>query len=408
MKYYDVIIIGGGASGMMAGIVSASQGANTLILEKNEKLGKKMYITGKGRCNVTNASPVATHLNNVISGTDFMRSAYSQFNADDLMNMLEDNGLPLKVERGQRVFPESDKSSDVIFTLEHMLKINNVRLNLNEKVEYINRVDDKYIVHTNKADYTTYSVVVATGGRSYSSTGSDGYGYKIAKSLGHSIVEPKPALVPILLSQNVSELEGLSLKNVSVGIDDKSLQGEMVFTNKGISGPVVLTLSSYFARENVKDKVLYIDFKPALTHTQLMDKLAREFASAEFSKKSVNTYLKSILPIRFVKYFGSRIDFEQKCVSDTSKQERQTLIGLLKRFEFTINRFDDIEFGIITSGGVELKEINPKTMESKLSKGLYFSGEVLNVDALTGGYNLQIAFSTGYVAGMNASQRRNG
>lgn len=403
---YDVIVIGGGASGLMAGYTAGLCGARVLLLEKNDKLGRKIYITGKGRCNVTNNSPISEHIENTVHGANFMRSALSQFNSDDLINLLTSSGLNLKTERGNRVFPVSDKASDVTKTLEKLIDSVGVDVKLDSEVKNIKKVDDYFILSTNNNKYTTQCVIVATGGKTYSSTGSTGDGYKFASDLGHKVTPIRPALVPIILKDDVRELEGLSLKNVALVYDKISLQGEMLFTNNGISGPIALTMSSLICQQEIANRDISIDFKPALTTQKLLDKFNREFVTSEFNKKSVKNYLKSLLPARFVDYFVERITFGEQMACQTNKEERQILANLLKHFEFTIRGLDQLDYGIITSGGVDLNEVKPKTMESKLMPNLFYCGEVLDVDALTGGFNLQIAFSTGYVAGWNAGQRR--
>lgn len=403
---YDVIVIGGGASGLMAGYTAGLCGARVLLLEKNDKLGRKIYITGKGRCNVTNNSPISAHIENTVHGANFMRSALSQFNSDDLINLLTSSGLNLKTERGNRVFPVSDKASDVTKTLEKLIDSVGVDVKLDSEVKNIKKVDDYFILSTNNNKYTTQCVIVATGGKTYSSTGSTGDGYKFASDMGHKVTPIRPALVPIILKDDVRELEGLSLKNVALAYDKISLQGEMLFTNNGISGPIALTMSSLICQQEIANRDISIDFKPALTTQKLLDKFNREFVTSEFNKKSVKNYLKSLLPARFVDYFVERITFGEQMACQTNKEERQILANLLKHFEFTIRGLDQLDYGIITSGGVDLNEVKPKTMESKLVPNLFYCGEVLDVDALTGGFNLQIAFSTGYVAGWNAGQRR--
>ena len=406
MLDYDVIVIGGGASGLMASYSAGLCGAKVLLLEKNDKLGRKIYITGKGRCNVTNNSPVSEHIENTVHGANFMRSALSQFNCEDLMSLLTNSGLMLKTERGNRVFPVSDKASDVTKTLEKLIDSVGIDVKLSSEVKSVKKVDDYFIVSTANNKYTTDCVVIATGGNTYSSTGSTGDGYKFAQTFNQKVTPIKPALVPIILKDDVKELEGLSLKNVALMYDKIILQGEMLFTNNGISGPIALTMSSLICQQDIVNHEISIDFKPALTTQKLLDKFNREFVSSEFNKKSIKNYLKSLLPARFVEHFVGRITFGEQMACQTNKEERQILANLLKHFEFIIRSLDKLEYGIITSGGVDLNEIKPKTMESKLVDNLFYCGEVLDVDALTGGFNLQIAFSTGYVAGQNAGQRR--
>lgn len=402
---YDVIVVGAGASGCFAAIQAGLNGKSVLLLERNEKIGKKLYITGKGRCNITNNSDVINHLNNIINGKKFMNGASRAFTAEDTINFFKNNSLPLKTERGNRVFPESDKSSDVIKVLEKQIKELTIDLKLGSKVTNINKKEELfYIKCEDKQTYTASSVIIATGGKSYSATGSDGFGYTLAQKLGHTIVEPKPSLVPIILEDNVKDIEGLSLKNVnaSIEINGKIITsefGEMLFTNNGISGPIVLTISSKINRLDLSNAKFLIDFKPALEREFLDKKLITEFN--DNPKKSLSNYLKTLLPSSFIPKFILKSQIEDKPLSKINKEERKIIVTLLKRFDFSIKMLDNIDNAIITSGGVCLNEINPKTMESKLVSGLYLVGELLDVDALTGGYNLQIAFSTGYVAGRN-------
>ena len=402
MRIYDLIIIGAGASGCMAAIQAARRGASVLLLEKNEKIGKKIYITGKGRCNLTNNSDIQTHLTNIINGSKFMNSAIRRFTPSDTIELFEQY-VPLKTEHGNRVFPVSDKSSDIISAINKMLINAGVEVCLNVQVENIDKDNGIFnILCTKGAKYQSYSVLIATGGKSYSATGSTGDGYKFARSFGHNIVDIKPALVPILVKDNVKSIEGLSLKFVeaSVEINGKVVEkefGEMLFTDNGVSGPIILTLSSKINRYELKNAKLYIDFKPKLSEEMLDVKFLREFQ--EFAKKNLSTYLKTLLPSSLVPYFMSKFDFTDKKVSEMNKIDRNKLINGLKKFDLSINLLDNIEKAIITSGGVDLKQVSPKTFESKLVEGLYFAGELLDIDALTGGFNLQIAFSTGYIVG---------
>lgn len=402
---YDVIVIGAGASGCFAAIQAGYNGKTVMLIERNEKIGKKLFITGKGRCNVTNNSEAINHLNNIINGKKFMNGASRVFTAFDTINFFESNGLALKTERGNRVFPESDKSSDVIKVLEKEIKNLGVELKLNTKVENVTKNNDMFNIKcNNKENYTSNSVIIATGGKSYSATGSDGFGYTLAKKLGHTIVEPKPSLVPIILNDQVRDIEGLSLKNVtaSVEVNDKIVAsefGEMLFTDNGVSGPIILTISAKINRIDLSNAKFLIDFKPALDREFLDKKLISEFN--DNPKKSLSNYLKTLLPSSFISKFILKSGLEDKPLSQINKEERKILATLLKRFDFSVKMLDNIDNAIITSGGVCLDEVNPKTMESKLVKGLYFVGELLDIDALTGGYNLQVAFSTAYVAGNN-------
>lgn len=405
MNQYDVIIIGGGASGMLAAISASQLGKKVLIIEQNEKLGKKLFITGKGRCNITNSSDISEHLKNVNNGQKFMYSAYHFFDNNALIELLNDNGLQTTIERGNRVFPTSNKSSDVIKILEKIMKKNNVKVILNTKVNYFELGNKYNIIYTNNNKYTTSSIIIATGGLSYSSTGSTGDGYKFAKNLDIKIVDTKPALVPILLKESTKELEGLSLKNVKIIIEKDKKQlfsstGEMLFTSRGVSGPIVLSASSQINKFDIKNAKFIIDTKPALSMEKLTDRIDRETNDSAINKKSYYNYLKSLLPASLLQYFVNitKID-DKKRICDLTKNEKNIIINCLKNLTFNIERLDNIDFGIITSGGISTDEINPKTMQSKKYKNLYFAGEVLDIDANTGGYNLQIAFSTGFVAG---------
>ncbi|MBQ8522634.1 MAG: NAD(P)/FAD-dependent oxidoreductase [Clostridia bacterium] len=402
MRIYDLIIIGAGASGSMAAVQAARRGASVLLLEKNEKIGKKIYITGKGRCNLTNNSDIETHLTNTINGSRFMNGAIRRFTPQHTIDMFE-SYVPLKTEHGNRVFPVSDKSSDVINALMSMLNNAGVEIVLNTQVKDIFKENDIFkILCINGTTYQSYSVLIATGGKSYSSTGSSGDGYIWAKKFGHNIIEIKPALVPIVVKENVKDIEGLSLKFVeaSVEINGKVVAkefGEMLFTNNGVSGPIILTISSKINRQDLSRAKLYIDFKPKLSVETLDAKFLREFKV--FAKKNLSTYLKTLLPSSLVPYFIQKYALQDKKVSDLSKNDRNILINGLKKFDLSLNLLDNIEKAIITSGGVDLKEVSPKNFESKLVSNLYFAGEVLDIDALTGGFNLQIAFSSGFVVG---------
>lgn len=393
---------------MMAGIFAARNGNKTLILDHNEKLGKKLFITGKGRCNLTNNNSIENLLNHIVRNSKFMYSALNAFSPQATIEFFEEAGLKLKTEQGNRVFPASDKSSDVIKTLTKLLANFGAKTELNCEVQSVEKVNDVFKIKCiNNIEYTADSVVVATGGLSYSGTGASGLGHKIAKSFGHKIVETVPALCPIVLKDNVSALNGLSLKNVNLTIsaEGKSYSefGETLFTYNSLTGPIALKLSSLINRLNLKNAVASIDFKPALTHEKLEEKFLREFK--EQSKKELKTYLNSLLPNRLVGMFMQKSKLPNKKLSEITKAERANLITSVKKFDFSIKSLDNINVGIVTSGGVDVKEINSKTCESKLVKNLYFVGEVLDVDAFTGGYNLQIAWSTGYAAGISVGRK---
>lgn len=401
---YDVIVIGGGASGMMASIFAGRNGFSTLVIDHNEKLGKKLYITGKGKCNLTNNSPIETHLNNTITNNKFMFSALNAFSPQDTMQFFEDNGLKLRTERGNRVFPDSDKSSDVIKTLERTMQTYGVKVSLNTEILNINKQNNKFnILCSNDINYTCNSLIIATGGRSYSGTGATGFGYKIAKQFGHNIIEPKSALCPIVVNEDITELNGLSLRNIALnyknGKKEFSEFGDLLFTYNSLTGPTALTLSSKINKLDIKNSKIAIDFKPALDYDKLTAKFQREFV--EFAKKDLRNYLFTLLPTSFIDYFIKKTKLQNKKLSEITKTERDTLINCLKKFDFSIKSLDNINVSIVTSGGVDVKEINSRTCESKLVDNLYFVGEVLDVDALTGGFNLQIAWSTGFLAGNN-------
>lgn len=398
-----VAVIGGGASGLMAAGFCAQNGHAVDLFEVNEKLGKKLFITGKGRCNVVNACEPNEVINNVVNNSKFLYSALNSFTSQDAMAFFENMGVSLKIERGNRVFPVSDKSSDIIKALERFNKQNGVNIHLNHKVLSIEKTNGVFNITTNCGVYNTYDATICcTGGVTYSATGSHGDGYQFAKKFGHSITEVVPGLVPILLNDHyIKTLEGVSLKNVKlVALHSnklfKEFFGEMLFTSKGISGPIVLSMSSYINRLTNID--LYIDFKPALTYEQLLRRIERDVD--ELGNKQVSSLIAGLLPRALIEPFLEAINIMPtfKAKSLNSKQIQQIALAL-KRFDLKYKSVDSLDFGIITSGGIKVGEINPKTMESKLVKGLYFAGEVLDVDALTGGFNLQIAFSTGYVAG---------
>lgn len=400
-----IAIIGGGASGMLAGAFAAHEGNHEVILfEKNEKLGKKIYITGKGRCNVTNACPNNEFFENIITNPKFLMSAIHRFTPYDMMDLLEKNGLNLTVERGNRVFPSSNKSSDVIRTLQNLVENNGVKIMFNTEVLDIIKIDKNFKIITNNGNFIAEKVILATGGLSYQSTGSTGDGYKFAKKFGHTVISPLPALCSVTVKENVKQLEGLSLKNVraTASLDGNiiaSESGEMLFTDKGLSGPIILTLSSKITRLTKDNLKIVIDLKPALSDEQLDNRLLRDFKeniNRDF-KNSLNGLLpKSLIPFIIEK---SNIPPEQK-VNVITQEQRKNLVFLLKNLMFCVQSLDNINNAIITSGGICVDEINPKTMESKLIENLYFAGEVIDVDAQTGGFNLQIAFSTGYVAGL--------
>ena len=405
-----VIIIGGGAAGMIAAYSAALTSKQVILLEKNEKLGKKIFITGKGRCNLTNASDMNTVMENVVSNKRFLFSAFKKFTNEDIMRLVEENGTKLKIERGNRVFPVSDHSSDIIKSLENALRALNVDIRLNTKVDSLlieNDICKGVIIGKNKimAD----AVIVATGGMSYQATGSDGDGYRFAKEAGLSVSKLYPSLVPFNIEgERIKALQGLSLKNVNVYIyNDKKLVydefGEMLFTHFGVSGPVIISASAIIGNKNIKGSRLCIDLKPALDEEKLDERILRDFT--EQKNKSLKNSLNKLFPAKLIDevIYQSKIDPEKK-VNLLTKEERQRLVHATKNLEYVISSTRGFNEAIITKGGVEVSQINPKTMESKKIKGLFFAGEVLDLDAFTGGYNLQIAWSTGYAAGEGAGE----
>lgn len=402
-----VAVIGGGAAGMMAAISAAECGHQVTVYEKNEKLGKKLFITGKGRCNITNACSVEELLQNVVTNEKFLYSSFYSFTSDDMISLMERCGCPVKVERGNRVFPVSDKSSDVIRALSDYMKQLGVKVFLNTPVEalWMESQQLQGILLKNKKKISADAVVVATGGLSYESTGSTGDGYRYAKSLGHTITDLSPALVAIeTIDEVVKELQGLSLKNIQITIKNGKRTlfdafGEMMFTHFGVSGPVILSASSFVARQLKKNHLdLLIDLKPALTSEQLDLRILREFKefqNKQFKNALIHLYPAKLIPVMIEK---SGISPDKK-VNEITKVERERLIELTKGFPLTLSGMRSFKEAVITQGGVAVKEINPSTMESKKCPGLYFVGEVLDLDAVTGGFNLQIAWSTAWLAG---------
>ena len=401
-----VVVVGAGPSGMMASITSAKEGNQVILIDKNEKLGKKLFITGKGRCNITNNCDNKTFLDNVVSNPKFLMSAINAFNTSDTMAFFENSGLKLKVERGNRVFPFSDKSSDVIKAFEKELIKNNVDIRLNTKaLEIIAQNNKVEGIKTDKGILLCDKLIIATGGVSYPITGSTGDGYELAKKLNHTITPLLPALVGINLKEEwISNLAGLSLKNVALSVirDGKVIAsdfGEMLFTHNGVSGPIVLSLSSKINKQKGNLKIM-LDLKPSLSIEQLDNRILRDFE--ENKNKEFKNVIDSITVKALVPYIIQKSNISPtKKVNSITKVERERLVYTIKNFEFSIDSLCGIASGIVTSGGISTKEINPKNMASKLIEGLHFCGEVIDVDALTGGYNIQIAMSTGYLAGLN-------
>ena len=415
-----VIIVGGGAAGMIAAVFAARAGNDVTLVEKNEKLGKKVYITGKGRCNVTNACDDMDFFQNVITNPKFLYSAYYGFTSSDVMDFFEDLKLPLKIERGNRVFPVSDHSSDVIGALKRELNRLSVEILYNTKAESIitEIVDSEGIEKTIVKGISIISngkrsrllcdkLILATGGNSYKSTGSDGDTWKIANELGISSKNAEPSLVPLTVKENyIVDLQGLSLKNVSVDItrNGKNIYsgfGEMLFTHFGLSGPLILSASTLIKEDYYKDEIkAFIDLKPSLSVQELDERVQKDFK--KYNNKQFINALSDLLPNKLIPIIVrlSGID-ERKQVNLVTKEERKKLVNLLKHMEFIVTGNRGFDEAIITRGGISVKEINPKTMESKKIRGLYFAGEMIDVDALTGGFNLQIAWSTGRLAAIS-------
>lgn len=405
----NVIITGGGPAGMMAAIIAARRGFKVTLVEKNEKLGKKLFITGKGRCNITNAGDTEDLFNSIVTNRKFMFSSFNGFSNYDTLGFFDELGLQIKIERGNRVFPESDHSSDVIGALNRELKRLSVDVRLNTEVKDIIVNGGKatgVVVKCSGKESTIQAdnVIVATGGNSYQSTGSTGDGYRFARKLGHSVTPILPALVPFNVAEDwESDLQGLSLKNVSIVVLDGKQEiysdfGEMLFTHFGVSGPLILSASSFAARRIKEHPLkLIIDLKPALSQEQLDERILRDFD--EEKNKAFKNSLDKLLPKKMIPVIVRLSDIDgNKKVNEITKQERQRLVSLIKGLELTLTGLRGFNEAIITQGGINVREINPTTMESKLVKNLYFAGEVLDVDALTGGFNLQVAWSTGYAA----------
>ncbi|MCR5111249.1 MAG: NAD(P)/FAD-dependent oxidoreductase [Ruminococcus sp.] len=402
----DVIIIGGGAAGCLAAVQAARWGKSVIVFEKNEKLGRKLRITGKGRCNVTNNSSTEEHMKNIPVNPRFLYSAFSNFDADDTMNFFEELGVPLKTERGNRVFPVSDNANDIADALAYEMKNLGVQT-IHTRVTALTTENGAVTgVKAGGKLYPSASVIIACGGRSYPNTGSTGDGYALAESVGHTVTELKPSLVPLTSPDKYcTEMMGLSLRNVNLKLMDGekaiySEQGEMLFTHFGVSGPLVLSASSHIRDMKPNRYKLLIDLKPALTPEQLDARIQRDFA--ENLNRDFSNGIRKLLPAKLIPVAVrlSGIPAEQK-VNSITKEQRHKFGELLKAFPVRISGFRPIDEAIITSGGISVKEINPKTMESKLVSGLFFAGEVIDVDAYTGGFNLQIAFSTAYTAAVN-------
>ena len=419
-----VLVIGGGPAGMMAAITASQNKNNVILIEKMQTLGRKLLITGKGRCNITSSLPIEEFIKNTPGNGMFLYSCYQKYTNQDIIKFLKEEGLEVKEERGNRIFPVTDKSQDVLNCFRKKLEKEKVEIHYNTEVKEIlykedeNGTKEVRGVKTNKGDILADKIILATGGKSYPLTGSTGDGYNLAKKLGHTITPIKPSLVPLEVYQRdlCKELQGLSLRNVGMKIIDNNKNktiyedfGEMIFTHFGVSGPTILSSSAHLVRyknieENFKNhKIeLIIDLKPALSEKKLDERILRDFE--EFKNKQFKNSLDKLLPQKLIGVIveKSKINPNKK-VNEITKEERKILINLLKKFSVEIKGFRPIEEAIITSGGIKIKEINPKTLESKIVKNLYFAGEIIDVDSYTGGFNLQIAYSTGYVAGLGLS-----
>lgn len=402
-----VLIIGGGAAGMMAAIAAAYNGNEVHVFEKNEKNGKKLFITGKGRCNITNASDIENHFANIMRNSKFLYSAYHCLDSYGVCTMIESAGVETKIERGNRVFPLSDKSSDVIYALNKMMRDIGVNIHLKSEIVSVSKENENIILkEKNGKKHIGDACIIATGGISYPVTGSTGDGYKFAEKIGHTITERYPSLVPFNIKEEFcKELQGLSLKNVELKIQDEtgkqyySEMGEMLFTHFGISGPLVLSASGHISDKlNEHQFIAKIDLKPALSNEALDKRILKDFE--ENINRNFNNSLDKLLPKKLIPVIVELSGINQyKKVHEITKEERENLVKLIKELKMSISGARGYNEAIITKGGVSVKDINPKTMESKIVPGIYFAGEVLDIDALTGGYNLQVAWSTGYLAG---------
>ena len=413
-----VIIIGGGPAGIISAISSARNGNNVILIEKNNSLGKKLLITGKGRCNITSSININDFIKNIPGNGKFLYSAFQNFTNMDIIKLIEENGVKVKEERGNRIFPITDNSKDVLKSFEKELnKYKNIKIKLNTKVKEVleeNREVKGVLLESGEKLFAS-KVIVATGGKSYPFTGSTGDGYKIASKFGHTVEKIRGSLVPLTADKILCQsMQGLSLRNVKIQIKDTEKNkkiyedfGEMLFTHFGVSGPIILSASAHLLRYKNIDKLLkenkiklIIDLKPALSYEELDKRVLRDFEI--FKNKEFKNSLFELLPKKIINPIINLSNInENKKVNEITKEERKILVNLIKSLEINIDGFRPVEEAIVTAGGISIKEINPKTMESKLIKGLYFAGEIIDVDAYTGGFNLQIAYSTGYTAGIN-------
>lgn len=403
-----IAVIGAGPAGLLAAAEAAKAGANVTLFDKNEKAGKKLYITGKGRCNVTNMRSPGEFLEFVVRNRKFLYGAIYSFSPENTVELIENNGVKTKVERGNRVFPQSDKASDITKALVKNAERYGVKFSYNSEISDVSKVNDMFFITSRSGKERFDKVIVACGGMSYPSTGSTGDGYAFAKKFGHKIVELRPALVGLTLKESVKALQGLSLRNVTATIDgggvNESRFGEMLFTASGVSGPIILSLSSFVNRVgNVKDMTLSIDLKPAMSAEELDKRVLSDF-NKNINKRFKNS-LDELLPKSLIPYIiGVTGISPEKPLNSVTKEDRAKIVETLKNLKFGVAALGSLNEAVVTSGGVSVSEVNPKTMESKLVHGLYFAGEVLDVDALTGGFNIQIALSTGFVAGKSAGQ----
>ena len=413
-----VIVIGGGPAGIISAISSARNGDNVILIEKNNSLGKKLLITGKGRCNITSSIDISDFIKNVPGNGKFLYSAFQNFTNIDIIKLIEENGIKVKEERGNRIFPVTDNAKDVLMCFEKELrKYKNIEIRLNTKAKEIleENKEVRGILLESGEKLLTSKVIIATGGKSYPLTGSTGDGYKMASKLGHTVEKIRGSLVPLTADKILCQsMQGLSLRNVKIQIKDLEKNkkiyedfGEMLFTHFGISGPTILSSSAHLLRYKEIDRLLkenkiklIIDLKPALSEEELDKRIRRDFE--EFINKEFKNSLEKLLPKKMIESVINLSGINPiKKVNEITKEERKNLVNLIKNFEVSIDGFRPVEEAIVTAGGISVKEINPKTMESKLVNGLYFAGEVIDVDAYTGGFNLQIAYSTGYTAGLN-------
>lgn len=413
-----VIVIGGGPAGIISAISSARNGDNVILIEKNNSLGKKLLITGKGRCNITSSIDISDFIKNVPGNGKFLYSAFQNFTNIDIIKLIEENGIKVKEERGNRIFPVTDNAKDVLMCFEKELrKYKNIEIRLNTKVKEILEENKEVmgILLESGEKLLASKVIIATGGKSYPLTGSTGDGYKMASKLGHTVEKIRGSLVPLTADKILCQsMQGLSLRNVKIQIKDLEKNkkiyedfGEMLFTHFGISGPTILSSSAHLLRYKEIDRLLkenkiklIIDLKPALSEEELDKRIIRDFE--EFINKEFKNSLEKLLPKKMIESVINLSGINPiKKVNEITKEERKNLVNLIKNFEVSIDGFRPVEEAIVTAGGISVKEINPKTMESKLVNGLYFAGEVIDVDAYTGGFNLQIAYSTGYTAGLN-------